>query len=72
MTGLIGFGGAHRAMHEADLLLMLGTDFPFSEFLPDRNVKKVQIDRDARHLGRRTPIDLGLVGNIKDTIGRAS
>jgi pyruvate dehydrogenase (quinone) len=67
MTGLIGFGGTHRAMHEADLLLMLGTDFPFSEFLPGSGVKKVQIDRDAKHLGRRTPIDLGLVGNVKDT-----
>ena len=67
MTGLIGWGGAHRAMHEADLLLMLGTDLPFSEFLPGRPVKKVQIDRDATRLGRRTPIDLGLVGNVKDT-----
>jgi pyruvate dehydrogenase (quinone) len=68
MSGLIGFGGAHRAMHEADLLLMLGTDFPFSEFLPDRDVKKVQIDLNPRHLGRRTGIDVGLVGDIKDTI----
>jgi pyruvate dehydrogenase (quinone) len=68
MTGLIGFGGAPRALHEAELVLLLGTDFPFSEFLPDRPVKKVQIDRQAKHLGRRTPIDLGLVGNIKDTV----
>jgi pyruvate dehydrogenase (quinone) len=67
MSGLIGYGGAHRAMHEADLLLLLGTDFPFSEFLPDQRVKKVQIDRDAKHLGRRTSIDLGLIGNVKDT-----
>jgi pyruvate dehydrogenase (quinone) len=68
MSGLIGFGGAHRAMHEAELLLLLGTDFPFSEFLPDQRVKKVQIDREPKHLGRRTPIDLGLIGNVKDTI----
>jgi pyruvate dehydrogenase (quinone) len=68
MTGLIGYGGAHRAMREADLLLMLGTDFPFSEFLPDRHVTKVQIDCEPKHLGRRTPIDLGLVGTVKDTI----
>ena len=47
---------------------MLGTDFPFSEFLPDHSVAKVQIDRDPKHLGRRTPIDLGLVGNIRDTV----
>jgi pyruvate dehydrogenase (quinone) len=68
MTGLIGYGGAHRALHEADLLLMLGTDFPFSEFLPDGGVTKVQIDRDAKHLGRRTALDVGLVGNVRDTV----
>ena len=68
MTGLIGFGGAHRALHEAEVLLLLGTDFPFSEFLPDGSVKKVQIDREAKHLGRRMALDLGLVGNVKDTI----
>jgi pyruvate dehydrogenase (quinone) len=68
MSGLIGYGGAHQAMHEADLLLMLGTDFPFSEFYPDQGVKKVQIDINAKHLGRRTPIDLGLVGDVKDTV----
>jgi len=68
MSGLIGYGGAHMAMHEADLLLLLGTDFPFSEFLPDHRVKKVQIDREAEHLGRRTPIDLGLIGDIRDTV----
>jgi pyruvate dehydrogenase (quinone) len=68
MTGLIGFGGAYQAIHEADLVLMLGTDFPFSEFLPDHNVKKVQIDLNDKHLGRRTPIDLGLVGNVKPTL----
>ncbi len=68
MSGLIGFGGASHAMHEAELLLLLGTDFPFSEFLPDQRVTKVQIDRNPKHLGRRTPIDLGLLGNVKDTI----
>lgn len=68
MTGLIGYGGAYRAMHDADLVLLLGTDFPFSEFLPGHGVKKVQIDREAKHLGRRTPIDLGLVGDVKDTV----
>jgi pyruvate dehydrogenase (quinone) len=68
MTGLLGYGGAYLALHDADLILMLGTDFPFSEFLPDRNVKKIQIDLNEQHLGRRTPIDLGLVGDIKDTL----
>lgn len=68
MTGLIGYGGAYSAIHEAELLLLLGTDFPFSEFLPGANVKKVQIDKNPKHIGRRTAVDLGLVGDIKTTV----
>jgi pyruvate dehydrogenase (quinone) len=68
MTGLLGYGGAYSAMQGADLLLMLGTDFPFSEFLPGDSVKKVQIDKNPKHIGRRTPVDLGLVGDIKTTV----
>jgi pyruvate dehydrogenase (quinone) len=68
MTGLLGYGGAYNAIHEADLLLMLGTDFPFSEFLPGASVKKVQIDKNPKHIGRRTALDLGLVGDIKSTV----
>jgi len=68
MTGLLGYGGAYKAVHGANLLLMLGTDFPFSEFLPKGNVKKVQVDRNPKHLGRRTPVDLALVGEVKPTI----
>ncbi len=68
MTGLLGYGGAYKAIHDADLLLMLGTDFPFTEFLPDASVKKVQIDRNPKHLGRRTAVDLALVGDIKATV----
>jgi pyruvate dehydrogenase (quinone) len=68
MTGLLGYGGAYNAIQEAELLLMLGTDFPFSEFLPGSKVKKVQIDKNPKHIGRRTTVDLGLVGDIKSTI----
>ena len=68
MTGLLGYGGAHKAINDADLLLLLGTDFPFSEFLPGDGVKKVQIDKNAKHLGRRTPVDLALVGDVKSTL----
>jgi pyruvate dehydrogenase (quinone) len=68
MTGLLGYGGAYKAIHDADLLLMLGTDFPFSEFLPGKDVKKVQIDQNPKHLGRRTPVDLPLVGDVKATL----
>src|SRR5438128_2898685 len=68
MTGLIGYGGAYGAINEAELLLMLGTDFPFSEFLPGEHVKKVQIDKNPKHIGRRTGVDLGLVGDIKTIV----
>jgi len=68
MTGLLGYGGAYRAIHDADLVLLLGTDFPFSEFLPGDDVKKVQIDTNPHHIGRRTAVDLGLVGDIHDTV----
>jgi pyruvate dehydrogenase (quinone) len=68
MTGLMGYGGAHHAIHEAELLLLLGTDFPFSEFLPGASVKKVQIDKNPKHIGRRTALDLGLIGDIRSTV----
>jgi pyruvate dehydrogenase (quinone) len=68
MTGLLGYGGCHEAIFHADVLLMLGTDFPFSEFLPDEKVKIVQVDRDARHIGRRAPLELGVVGDVGATL----
>lgn len=68
MTGLLGYGGAYKAIHDADLLLLLGTDFPFPEFLPGDGVKKVQIDRNPKHIGRRTPVDLALVGDVQSTL----
>jgi len=68
MTGLLGYGGAYGAINSAVLLLLLGTDFPFSEFLPGDGVKKVQIDKNPKHIGRRTHVDLGLVGDIKTTV----
>jgi pyruvate dehydrogenase (quinone) len=68
MTGLLGYGGAYKALHDADLVLLLGTDFPFPEFLPGGDVKKVQIDKNPKHIGRRTAVDLALVGDIKTTV----
>ena len=68
MTGLLGYGGAYNAIHGADLLLLLGTDFPFQEFLPKKNVTKVQVDKNPKHIGRRTAVDLGLVGDVKATL----
>ena len=67
MTGLLGFASGYKAIKEADVLLMLGTDFPYQQFYPD-NAKVIQVDVRGRNLGRRTPIDLGMVGTVKDTL----
>jgi pyruvate dehydrogenase (quinone) len=67
MTGLLGFASGYKAIKEADALLMLGTDFPYQQFYPD-NAKVIQVDIRGRNLGRRTPIELGLVGTVADTL----
>jgi len=67
MTGLLGFASGYKAIKEADVLLMLGTDFPYRQFYPD-NAVVIQVDVRGRHLGRRTPVDLGLVGTVADTL----
>ncbi|WNM28740.1 ubiquinone-dependent pyruvate dehydrogenase [Demequina capsici] len=66
MTGLIGFASGYRAMERADALLMLGTDFPYRQFYPD-SATIIQVDIRGENLGRRTPIDLGLVGDVAST-----
>jgi pyruvate dehydrogenase (quinone) len=68
MTGLLGYGGCHAAINSADVLLMLGTDFPFSDFLPDKKVKTIQVDRDPGKIGRRAPLELGVVGDLAATL----
>jgi pyruvate dehydrogenase (quinone) len=67
MTGLIGFSSGYHAMLECDLLLMLGTDFPYRQFYPT-NAKIGQIDIRAENLGRRARLDLGLVGDVGPTV----
>ena len=52
MSGLLGYGACYDAMREADLLLLLGTDFPYDAFLPQ--ARTIQVDSDPTHLGRRT------------------
>ena len=68
MTGLLGYGGCWDAINHTDALIMLGTDFPFSEFLPHKDVKIIQVDRDPSHLGRRAPLALSVVGDVKATL----
>jgi pyruvate dehydrogenase (quinone) len=66
MNGLLGYGAAHKATHEADLLLLLGTDFPYTNFLPQR--RTAQVDADAGHLGRRSPLEVAVHGDAGETI----
>src|SRR5690606_38219016 len=61
MTGLLGFSSGYRAMEHCDTLLMLGTDFPYQQFFPE-DAQIVQVDLRGSQLGRRTKIDIGLVG----------
>jgi pyruvate dehydrogenase (quinone) len=67
MTGLLGFSSGYHAMAACELLLMLGTDFPYRAFYPEK-ARVVQIDLRGEQLGKRTKIDLGLVGDIKTTL----
>ena len=67
MTGLLGFSSGYHAMMNCDALLMLGTDFPYQQFYP-KNAKIVQVDIRGEQIGRRTKIDLGLVGTVKNTV----
>lgn len=67
MTGLLGLPSAYHAMHEADLVLLLGTDFPYDPFMPT-GAKIVQVDLKPERLGRRAKLTMGLCGNINDTV----
>ncbi len=69
MTGLIGFSSGYYAMIDCDVLLMLGTDFPYRQFYPkSAGVVIAQIDIRPGQIGRRTSVDLGLVGDVKATL----
>jgi len=67
MTGLLGFSSGYHAMMACDVLLMIGTDFPYQQFFP-KEATIVQIDVRREQLGRRTKVDLGLVGDTKTTL----
>lgn len=67
MTGLLGFTSGYRAMEHCRALLMLGTDFPYLPFYPE-GAKVVQVDDHGENIGRRVPVDVPLVGTVKDTV----
>ncbi|MCT9002958.1 ubiquinone-dependent pyruvate dehydrogenase [Microbacterium memoriense] len=66
MTGLLGFASGYRAMEKCDTLLMLGTDFPYRQFYPEK-ATIIQVDIRGEQLGRRTPIDVPVVGGVAET-----
>jgi pyruvate dehydrogenase (quinone) len=71
MTGLVGFSSGYYAMLDCDVLLMLGTDFPYRQFYPKGSgVKIAQVDLRPENIGRRTAVDLGLVGDVKATLAQ--
>ena len=67
MTGLLGFSSGYFAMMNCEVLLMLGTDFPYRDFYP-KDATIVQIDIRGEHLGRRSKLDFGFIGDTKTTL----
>jgi pyruvate dehydrogenase (quinone) len=67
MTGLIGFSSGYDAMLSCDALVMLGTDFPYRNFYPAK-AKIIQVDQRPEALGRRAPLELGLIGDVAETV----
>jgi len=67
LTGFIGFSSGYAAMHSCDTLLMLGTDFPYKQFLPN-DIQIAQVDIRPGQLGRRAKLDLGIVGDVGEAL----
>ena len=67
MTGLLGFASGYQAMMNCEALLVLGSDFPYQQFYP-KDAKIVQVDVRGEQIGRRTRVDLGMVGTVKETL----
>jgi pyruvate dehydrogenase (quinone) len=67
MSGLLGFTSGYHALMDADALLLLGTDFPYQQFLP-QEARTVQIDLRGEHIGRRARVEVGLVGDVAATL----
>ncbi|EYR65264.1 pyruvate dehydrogenase [Actinotalea ferrariae CF5-4] len=66
MTGLLGYGAAAEGIEDADLLILLGTDFPYDQFLPE--TLTAQVDRAAEHIGRRTEVQIPIHGDVLPTL----
>src|SRR5262249_18332853 len=69
MTGLIGFASGYYAMRDCDVLLMLGTDFPYRQFYPESGAARIaQVDIRTEQIGRRARVDLAIVGDVRATL----
>ena len=71
MSGLLGYGACYEAMHECDLLVLLGTDFPYTRSCPTTS-RIVQVDVRPERLGRRSRLDLAVWGDVRETLARAA
>jgi pyruvate dehydrogenase (quinone) len=67
MTGLLGFASGYQAMMNCEALLILGSDFPYQQFYP-KDAKVIQVDLRGEQIGRRTRVDVGIVGTVKETL----
>lgn len=67
MNGLLGMPSGYSSLHEADVVLLLGTDFPYENFMPENNTI-IQVDINPDRIGRRAKVDLGICGDVKSTL----
>jgi pyruvate dehydrogenase (quinone) len=67
MSGLLGFSSGYAAMMNADALVILGSDFPYPQFFP-KNARVIQIDARGEQIGRRTHVEVGLIGTVRGTV----
>jgi pyruvate dehydrogenase (quinone) len=67
MSGLLGFSSGYAAMKHADALVILGSDFPYPQFFP-KDARVIQIDSRGEQIGRRTHVDVALIGTVGSTI----
>lgn len=70
MTGLLGYGGCHEALKTADVVLLLGTDFPYPDFLAVGHAKFVQVDTRSERLGRRVPLEIGIAADVAQVLAQ--
>ncbi|OLY46090.1 pyruvate dehydrogenase (quinone) [Bartonella apis] len=66
MNGMLGGKPGFDMVEHCDTLLLLGTDFAYTQFYPDK-ATIIQVDEDGTHLGRRHPVNMGLIGDVKST-----